>query len=84
MKWTKYTTPSHGYLQIPIEEIQRFGLENQISAFSYTKNEYMYLEEDRDVRVFLSARAKVGETDYHYVDINITEEKFCELSGKPL
>jgi hypothetical protein len=52
---------SHGWLKVPMSEIERLGIADQISTFSYQKNGMAYLEEDCDMTVFMKAREARGE-----------------------
>lgn len=46
----------HGWLKVSIEEIKELNIENKISRYSYIHNGYVYLEEDCDLFIFLSAK----------------------------
>lgn len=53
--------PGHGWLEVEVSELQRFNLQQQISAFSYAKGDKVYLEEDCDMPIFLRAKRAAGE-----------------------
>ena len=53
--------PGHGWLKVPVAELERLGIADQISPFSYQKDSMAYLEEDSDMSVFINARQAVGE-----------------------
>lgn len=57
-KYIFFEDPGHGWLQVPVSEIQSLGIEHEISGFSYSDEKYFYLEEDCDVEVFENAREK--------------------------
>ncbi len=45
---TFYSDPSHGWLRIHKGTLDRLGISNKISEYSYMKGSYAYLEEDCD------------------------------------
>ena len=53
--------PGHSWLKVPVAELQRLGIESNISSCSYIRNGVAYLEEDVDARIFLDERAKENE-----------------------
>jgi hypothetical protein len=53
--------PGHGWLKVPVAELQRLGIENNISNYSYIRDAMAYLEEDSDMKVFLDAREQRNE-----------------------
>lgn len=53
--------PGHGWLKVDVSEIDRLGIRDDISLFSYERNGVAYLEEDSDLRVFLDAKKARGE-----------------------
>lgn len=52
--YTLHTDPGHGWLKVPASEIKDLGCDKTISAFSYTRGDFVYLEEDRDMSIFIS------------------------------
>jgi len=56
--YTFYSDSSHGWLEVPIHEIEKLGIKNNISNFSYINNNLAYLEEDCDAGVFIKAYEK--------------------------
>jgi hypothetical protein len=58
-----YNDPGHGWLKVPFKDIVDLGLVNNISSFSYTRGDYVYLEEDRDASLFLEKLAEVNKVD---------------------
>ena len=47
---------SHGWLKVPVAELDRLMITDLISNFSFVKNDMAYLEEDKDMGIFLAAR----------------------------
>lgn len=56
-KYTYYQDPGHGWLRVPFEDLVTMDLVDKISAYSYisTSGKWAYLEEDRDMFLFLNA-----------------------------
>lgn len=61
MKYKFFEDPGHGWLEVPISEIDKLHLRSHISRYSYMKNDKAYLEEDCDMSVFLRAKEAAGE-----------------------
>lgn len=47
---------AHGWLRVSKTELHNLGIADKISAFSYQKNDFAYLEEDSDLALFLRAK----------------------------
>jgi hypothetical protein len=56
-----FSDPGHGWLRVPVTEITRLGLTDNISNYSYQHGPYVYLEEDCDLATFVSARQKLNQ-----------------------
>ena len=54
-KYTFITDPGHGWLSVPLEDLKRLGIADQITHYSYMTHQRAYLEEDVDAGVFLQA-----------------------------
>jgi len=50
-----YTDPGHGWLAVKKQELIDLGIADNISPYSYTKGQTVYLEEDRDMFLFVQA-----------------------------
>tara|TARA_R100000951_G_scaffold43465_1_gene36657 strand:- start:1014 stop:1322 length:309 start_codon:yes stop_codon:yes gene_type:complete len=53
--------PGHSWLKVPMKELDRLGIADDISAYSYQKGDMAYLEEDCDAGVFIQARVARAE-----------------------
>lgn len=57
-----YTDPGHGWLKVPLDMLEEFGIQNQISRCSMRKGKFAYLEEDCDAPIFEKAfKDRTGE-----------------------
>ena len=56
MKYRYIQDPGHGWLEVPYAEVRAAGIAAEISQYSYRKTGMVYLEEDCDMGLFLSAR----------------------------
>lgn len=54
-----YEDPSHGWLRVTYRELADLGIATKISAFSYRRGQWAYLEEDSDAPQFMRAYFKV-------------------------
>ena len=55
-----YTDPGHGWAKVTRAELKRLGLAEKISSYSYQRKDHVYLEEDCDLSVYLSALRDAG------------------------
>ena len=58
MKFNFFSDPSHGWLKVPRTLLIKLGITNQITQYSYQKKEFVYLEEDQDLSLFLQTMKK--------------------------
>ena len=59
--------PGHGWLEVPRAVLKFFGIEDQITGFSYQSGNLVYLEEDMDLSTFMRAfREKFGKSINYY------------------
>lgn len=61
-----YSDAGHGWLRVKLNELDRLGILEDISMFSYLFADIAYLEEDCDLATFMRAKQAAGET----VEIN--------------
>jgi hypothetical protein len=59
-KFIYYTDPGHGWIKVPMSELVRLNISNDITPFSYVRGQYVFLEEDCDASTFLNAREREG------------------------
>ena len=71
--YTMHTDPGHGWLQVPITEVQRLGLD--VSPYSYRRGALAYLEEDYDFSLWLNAKRAAGE-EFTIAEIHLDFEHF--------
>lgn len=53
-----HVDPGHGWLKVRQDDLIALGIANNISAYSYRRGIYAYLEEDRDAVIFVDAYRK--------------------------
>ena len=58
-----YEDGGHSWLEVAKAELKEMGILDKITAFSYEKGTYLYLEEDCDLGTFL--QAKFNYTEYN-------------------
>lgn len=54
-KITIYHDPGHSWAKVPRKTLHDLGIADRITAYSYQRGEYVYLEEDQDMATFLYA-----------------------------
>ena len=52
---TIYADPGHAWAKVKYAELKKLGISDKISYFSYRRGEYVYLEEDGDLQIYLSS-----------------------------
>ena len=60
MKFEVYTDPGHGWVKVKISLLEKLGIAEQITSYSYMRGEYAYLEEDLDATTFRQAMREAG------------------------
>ena len=55
--------PGHGWLKVPMTEIDALGIRKDISPYSYSIMGFAYLEEDMDYGTYMKARQEQGIPD---------------------
>jgi hydroxypyruvate isomerase len=57
-----YTDPGHGWLKVPVALINKLGISDKISNYSYIRKDHVYLEEDCDASVLIDTLGAQGVT----------------------
>jgi len=79
MMEVKYEDPSHGWLAVPREMLEELGITEKISNCSYERGDFVFLEEDCDMPLFLNAMEAKGEK-FDYRIVRSDNESFvCKL-----
>jgi hypothetical protein len=55
-----HSDAGHGWLEVPMDDLKAYGIEDEISQYSYIKNGVAYLEEDRDAGMYLRKLEEAG------------------------
>ncbi len=61
MQFNLYSDPGHAWLKVPISLLNELSIADQISAYSYQKGNFAYLEEDCDLSAFMEAMEKANK-----------------------
>ena len=56
-----YYDAGHGWIRVEYQELQRLNILDKISVYSYISSDNVYLEEDRDAKIFLEAKKEAKE-----------------------
>lgn len=66
-KYKFHVDPGHGWLAVPVKELEEHNLLSKISVYSYRRGDTVFLEEDCDAPLFIEA-ANLNEYDWEYVN----------------
>ena len=55
-----YQDPGHGWVKVKLSLLQKLGIIDQISTYSYMRKDNVYLEEDCDLSRLYEALDKAG------------------------
>jgi len=69
----KYEDPGHGWIAVPMQWLEQFGLVGQVSCYSYRRGVTAYLEEDCDAPLFRQTAEQHGFrlfVDYRHTNDN--------------
>ena len=58
-----FTDPGHGWLRVKRAELEDLGIAGDITPYSYTKGQWVYLEEDLDMATFMKAKGWLVEVE---------------------
>jgi hypothetical protein len=59
MNYTYHQDPGHGWIQVPLSEVERLNITP--SRYSYRDRAAAYLEEDCDAALWIEAKRAAGE-----------------------
>ena len=60
MRLNSYSDPGHGWVAVPLPLLDRLGLLDQITTYSYMRGMLAHLEEDCDLSTFMRAADAAG------------------------
>ena len=75
-KYKFFSDSGHGFLEVPLTELQKLGIDKDITSYSYAHNGLVYLEEDCDYSTFIEAKQKANES-FDCEDISIDGDAPC-------
>lgn len=55
-----YSDSGHAWAKVLRKDLLKLGVLGQISSFSYQRDEYVYLEEDKDLSIYVNALKNKG------------------------
>jgi hypothetical protein len=64
-----YADPGHGWVKVPFKLLRQLDIVDDISMFSYMKNNNVYLEEDMDYPLFFKKMIAKGL----HVDLDVKQ-----------
>jgi hypothetical protein len=60
---TFFTDGGHGWLKVPKKDLEKLGIADKITRYSYMNGDYAYLEEDCDLALYLRALKIIDADD---------------------
>lgn len=54
-KFIRYADPAHSWVKVPLSLLKKLNIDHKISNYSYQRGDFVYLEEDRDLYLFVVA-----------------------------
>ena len=84
MRLNFYEDPGHGWLAVPLPLLERLGLLDQISSYSYMRGMLAHLEEDCDYSRFAAAMREAGlvfAVREHHTDARSRIRNYCPFNA---
>ncbi len=63
-----HTDPGHAWLEVSRNELNASGVASKISRYSYERGDFVYLEEDCDMSLFLNTLNRHFAFDERHID----------------
>jgi hypothetical protein len=73
IRLTFHTDPGHGWLEVHRGVLEKSGIADKVSEYSYMRGDIAYLEEDRDAGLFLNVLDEIG-IKYSFDERHTNEE----------
>jgi hypothetical protein len=73
MKYKFFQDPGHGWIEVPIAELRRLNVADQISPYSYRNGHMAYLEEDCDASAWAKAKRAAGE-EFDIIELHTNKD----------
>lgn len=84
MRLNFYEDPGHGWLAVPIPLLDKLGIIDQISTYSYMRGMLAHLEEDCDYALFARAMNNAGRfftVKHHHTDNRSRIRNYCHFNA---
>ncbi len=75
LKYHKYEDPAHGWLKVSMKTIRQLNLKDQISRYSFVSGSFVFLEEDRDMPLFIQAWENQVGCQFPPIERHTADEK---------
>lgn len=63
-----FSDPGHGWARVPRAKLEKLGIADKISHYSYQHGVNVFLEEDCDLSVYIEALKARGYTDFKFIE----------------
>jgi hypothetical protein len=84
MRLNFYEDPGHGWLAVPLPLLDKLGIIDQISTYSYMRGMLAHLEEDCDYALFARAMNDAGRfftVKHHHTDNRSRIRTYCHFNA---
>lgn len=61
-----FSDPGHGWVRFPKARLEKLGIADKISTYSYQKGLMAFLEEDSDLSTLITALKAKGYTEFKF------------------
>jgi hypothetical protein len=83
MTYRLYSDAGHAWLRVAREELHELDIAEEVSGYSYEYGDWVYLEEDCDMRKFLQAKGVMKAGQWLDENVTVHESKRSRVRGYP-
>jgi hypothetical protein len=79
-----FADPGHAWMKVPLAELNRLGITNQVTSYSYRRGDAAYLEEDCDLSLFMDAKRSRNEgvqMRHHHTNNSSRIRSYARMGG---
>lgn len=69
-----FADPGHAWARVPKKQLQKLGISDKISAYSYQRGDYAYLEEDCDLGVYINALKSKNYVEFNFKEFHTNRQ----------
>ena len=69
-----FADPGHAWARVPKKQLTKLGISDKISAYSYQRGNYAYLEEDCDLGVYINVLKSKNYCDFNFKEFHTNRQ----------